>query len=735
MNRKFLHIFILFFLFVAILPAQSEKKIYGYIYDSLSQQPLLGANIVVDGTGLGTASDGNGYFGFENLFTGNYSLIVSYVGYKTKRIDNISVMIDQPAEINIYLVPNSSVLNDVVITGNINSKFSANVKVLSQKDIEKQNSNSVGELLQLIPGIEIIKTGTAGSSQKVSIRGSNTNQVIVMLDGVPLNNQFGGSADLSKIPTNVIEKIEIYQGGSSSRFGSGAIGGAINIITKRNFKNEYKIDLTVGSYNYYNVVPTISGGYGNLSYIVSYNYVNSAGNYPYNYINTYGNETKANRINADIVSKNIYARINYNKNNFSFSINGQHLNAERGLPGPASALSVYARSKNKSQIAGLNIKGTFNNFVLDINGGYSENVTENINFFPENNLNQNLYYQYHYKYQTDIANINTSFYYTYNNFLFITGGYSGKFLYYNDKDLLHDFSVINNATDFSNGFFFHPKLNILLPEPFNNLALIPALRYDEMRLLSKNSEHYENQWSPSFALYLSAGKKNKIYFNSSIAKSFRVPTFSDLFYQDVRIKGKADLLPEKSLNKEIGIGWEINFYGKFSGKINYYAYTIEDMIVWKLGSFEIFRPFNEDAEITGQEYSLKYKFSEINLELGTTYTHLKPLNKNKDKTTFNKIIPYKPQHSVKSNLHYGYKNFSVNISHRFISTRFVTVANTVELPYYNLFDLTMLQTINAYNVKTVIKFSIMNITNENYEIIRDYPVPGRELKIGLTLTY
>ena len=208
-----------------------------------------------------------------------------------------------------------------------------------------------------------------------------------------------------------------------------------------------------------------------------------------------------------------------------------------------------------------------------------------------------------------------------------------------------------------------------------------------------------------------------------------------MFYQDVRVEGKPDLLPEKSLNKEIGLGWMLNSFGKLKGEINYYNYSIEDMIVWKLGSFEVFRPFNNDAEITGQNYSISYQVPNHNISFQIAYTYLQPLDKNNHQTTHNKIIPYHPQHSVKSSIHFGYKNFSAKINYRFVGKRFVTIANTVSLPFYQVVDLTILQKINIGKLEATAIISINNLTNELYEIIRGYPIPGREFRIGIKLNY
>ncbi len=732
--------YILFVLVLILLGrntfAQSTKKIFGYVYDGSGNVPLVGANVLIEGSGIGTSTNENGYFHFDNLLNGSYSVTVSFIGYKSKTEADIIVNGDQPKKVYFYLTKAENKLDEIVITSKNNSGLSS-VKILDSEKIDKSNSQSVAEILKQVSGLEIESTGGIGSAKRISIRGSNTNQVLVLLDGIPLNNQSSANADLSKIPTNIVEKIEIYEGGSSSKFGSGAIGGAINIITKRNFKNEYKLNLSGGTYGYFNVEPGISGNYKNLSFYLSYNSLQSKNNYNYNTLNTTGKQIIEQRINADIKTRNFFSRLNYKYNNYFVSLNAQQFISNRGIPGKTKALTAYARSKNNSVILSTNAKATFDNLIVELNGSYSNNITNNTNMYPDNApLKYRRYSRYDYQYRSNVEILNTTIYYTPFKWMNIIAGYNGKLLNYSDKNFLPSLNPsANKAKDISNGLFVHQEYKIKLPEPFNKITFSPSVRYDEIRISSRKLKRFEHQWSPSLSLYLSAGKKYQVFFKSSISRSFRIPTFSDLFYQDVRIEGKPDLLPEKSLNKEIGLGWQFNNFGELKAEATYYNYTIEDMIVWKLGSFEVFRPFNNDAEITGQNYSLNYKFPNKNLSFTAGYTYLQPLDKNNHQTTHNKIIPYRPQHSFKSSIQFGYKNFTSKIDYRFVSKRYVTIANTVSLPSYQVIDLTLLQKIEFDKLKTTLIFSVNNLANEHYEIIRGYPIPGREFRIGIKLNY
>ena len=275
---------------------------------------------------------------------------------------------------------------------------------------------------------------------------------------------------------------------------------------------------------------------------------------------------------------------------------------------------------------------------------------------------------------------------------------------------------------------------MILPQLALRMIITPAVRYDEIRIESEDQERFDHQWSPGIGAFLSWGKAWQIYTKASAGRSFRVPTFADLFYQDARIEGKPDLLPEKSRNFDFGAGWQIEAWGKFSGEVTRFNYTIDDLIVWRLGSFEVFRPFNTDAAISGEEYAFSAQTPNdwVTFELG--YTHLLPLNKNENQTTFEKIIPYRPRSSIKAGLGFNFKNWRVSVNFRDVGERFVNEANTKEMPPYQVWDanLTWNRKISGFDLG--LKFSVFNLADEKYEIIRDMPLPPREWRLGLSLT-
>jgi vitamin B12 transporter len=152
------------------------------------------------------------------------------------------------------------------------TRIASSVTVITQEDIEKKNKPSVIELLRLVPGISIPNSGGTGQNTRVFMRGTNSNHVLVMMDGVALNDpsDTANAYDFSNLVTDNIERIEILRGPQSTLYGSQAIGGVINIISKKGVgKPSYSGYAEYGRYNSFREGISAMGEEGQTSYSVS----------------------------------------------------------------------------------------------------------------------------------------------------------------------------------------------------------------------------------------------------------------------------------------------------------------------------------------------------------------------------------------------------------------------------------------------------------------------------------
>ncbi len=725
-------------LFSTHLYSQSDIKLQGTVTDTETGMPVQGVNISVQNSGTGTITNRQGHFEIKNLLEGTYSLTFEHIAYEKQTRYDLHVLKDQATQIDIRLVPRILTMPDV----NINAEKwtdSPGIDVWTIRIDETTNktADNAAELIAQVPGIEITDESGSGA-KKISIRGSQSNQVLVLLDGVPLNNQSSGDADLSMVPVNMIEKIEIHKGTSASRFGTGALAGAVNIITRKDIQNNLHLEYRTGAWGYNSISPSVSGQIKNWSYLATYQYHSNDGNYPYEYKDSDHQTIKEDRINADIETQNLFLRTGYQIKNHNLALQYQNLDSDRGIPGKIDGWTPYARIQYDQTGWGMDYQWNHQRFNLKIQPRYMETVTENRNLYPDDvELKYKRYPQYHYQYILEQTIVNSEFNTSPFSWLDFTTGHTFRKQQYDNENLMPVLNPIKQQADeTANGFFINPQIIIPIRNQIN-WSLSPSLRYDIRNSTSSgyDDERIDKHWGPAINSRISAGNEKRIYIKSGYARTFRVPTFADLFYQDVRIDGNPDLLPEKSIQTEAGAGFELFTPFSMRMEISTFKNKIDNLIVWRLGSFEVFSPYNTHAEISGTEYLISMDTPNDWFHFNISYSDLDPFNKSDNLTTRDMIIPYRPQNTFKGTLAGHFFNTELGLDYRQVGKRFVNEANTRWLDSYEVWDLNGSITRQVCQTTLILKFSIYNISNTRYETIRDMPMPGREWRLGLVVNY
>lgn len=182
-------------------------------------------------------------------------------------------------------IPNDAIeLPNVIVTATRTetpeTEIGSAITVVTAKDIADKNINNVADALRTVPGLDVVRTGAVGQQTSVFMRGANSNHTLVLVDGVEMNDPSSptGAFDFAFLQTDNIERIEVVRGAASAAFGSDAIGGVINVITK---KGEGKIKLTGvaegGSYGTWKTGGNISGGTERINYSFDASRLETAG--------------------------------------------------------------------------------------------------------------------------------------------------------------------------------------------------------------------------------------------------------------------------------------------------------------------------------------------------------------------------------------------------------------------------------------------------------------------------
>ncbi len=154
--------------------------------------------------------------------------------------------------------------------------------VIELEDFSREN-NTTSEILSFSPDAVVRDFGGFGQLKTPPIRGSSNNQVFILLDDVRRNSPLGGGGDLSTIPLDYLEKLEIIRGCASALAGSDAIGGAVNIVTKRTGKPFTNSFVTYGSFNILNLNLSRAQKFGNLTYFFSFTHGQSDGDFKFKF--------------------------------------------------------------------------------------------------------------------------------------------------------------------------------------------------------------------------------------------------------------------------------------------------------------------------------------------------------------------------------------------------------------------------------------------------------------------
>jgi len=222
----------------------TDANISGHTVDKNTKDHIGFITIALKGTTIGTATDATGHFFLKNLPIGDFTIIASAVGFKTIE-QKIRLLKGKTIEINFEMVEDAIMLDNVVVSANRNEtkrrEASNIVNVLSNKLFESTNSVCLAQGLNFQPGLRVENNCQNCGFQQVRINGLEGPYSQILIDSRPIFSALAGVYGLEQIPTNMIDRVEVVRGGGSALFGSNAIAGTINIITKEPLNNSLSI--------------------------------------------------------------------------------------------------------------------------------------------------------------------------------------------------------------------------------------------------------------------------------------------------------------------------------------------------------------------------------------------------------------------------------------------------------------------------------------------------------------
>ena len=225
----------------------SDANLIGHVVEAGTKQHLPFIVVTVKGTTISTVTDETGHYFFANLPEGTFDVVASATGYKTVT-KSLTFKKGVTLEHNFEIEEENIALGGVVISANRNEtarRFAPTlVNVLSMKTFETTNSTCLAQGLNFQPGVRVENNCQNCGFQQVRINGLDGPYTQILIDSRPVFSALSGVYGLEQIPANMIDRVEVMRGGGSALFGSSAIAGTINIITKEPLRNSAQLSHT-----------------------------------------------------------------------------------------------------------------------------------------------------------------------------------------------------------------------------------------------------------------------------------------------------------------------------------------------------------------------------------------------------------------------------------------------------------------------------------------------------------
>lgn len=232
------------------ISAKTDANVVGHVIDKKTKEHLPYITISLKGTTIGTTTDATGHYFLKNLPEGKFTVEAKFVGYQTQFFE-IELKKGKTLEIDFELEESNISLNEIVVSANRNETSRrlapTLVSILDVKTFDRTNSCTIADGLGFQPGLRVENNCQNCGFTQVRMNGLEGAYSQILIDSRPVFSALAGVYGLEQIPATMVERIEVVRGGGSALFGSSAIAGTINIITKEPTRNTAQLSHTITS--------------------------------------------------------------------------------------------------------------------------------------------------------------------------------------------------------------------------------------------------------------------------------------------------------------------------------------------------------------------------------------------------------------------------------------------------------------------------------------------------------
>ncbi|MEW6570143.1 MAG: TonB-dependent receptor [Nitrospirota bacterium] len=564
----------------------------------------------------------------------------------------------------------------------------SSVTIIRSEDIEKKGIDFLTDALREVPELNLVQNGGSGKVATVLLRGGSSSHTLVMVDGIKVNSPATGSFDFSGVSVDDVERIEIVKGPQSTFYGSEAMVGVINIITKRGRdKPEAIASFAAGSYGTYKPATTIMGNYKKLDYRLTGSYFHTegisaakAGTERDGYNNTSVSGKigfrPTEKIDLEFVGKYVYDRS---------ELDGFDFFARRAVDDPN-----FIQRRNHSILSG---KGRFYlseawEQVINIS-----RVTEILKFSDPDDTFNNA------EMMTEVDTLDWQNNLQISENFIVTAGAEYK------KEKGENTGNFERFLD-NKALYLNNKLKLF----DETMVLNAGLRYDDLEISGSKTTFRIG------AIYYI--KPAALNIKGTYGTGFRAPALNELFFP---FYGNPDLKPEETISWEAGLEKAL-FQDRVSLSFTYFEQRYKNLIETNPLTFTAANISR--AEVKGVEAGASFKLSDA-LLVRTLYTYLDT----EDRRT-GRRLPLRPQDKFDFSVDISLNDWSFYASYIFVGQRFDSSVDR-NLSSYSVIDV-------SGNYKISKKISLFaridNLLDEEYEESGSFGTPGFSVFGGVKVT-
>ncbi|MCO6493181.1 MAG: TonB-dependent receptor [Phaeodactylibacter sp.] len=729
--------------------AQATGSIEGVVRDAESGELLPLVNVRLADTLVGTSSEFDGSFQLTALKPGRHILLASYVGYKEQRLENIAVEAGKSTEVTINLEPAAVIADEVVVTATLRPQAvklaPASIGLVTSKQIRERNITTFDQAFDEVPGVVVTRSSGA-NVQALSIRGASEvagggigNRVLLLIDGRPAISPESGGALWNLVPLNSIERIEVVKGAYSSLYGSSAMGGVINVITRKpDVEPEMRLHVNYGffnrapasaEYSRYNDFRTIEGSYsrrtGKFAYLLDGGWKANDGHREKSGFDLYNFYGKA----SWQFSKNRFLQVSGNVNRIkndtpatwfstrqAYSVAPHRRDDYQDRRELNTDLYYYALPNSRTKYSSrFYYYHNYSRFTFDDDPG---NDSTNVNFGKQLVAESSVRTQ-------RLGNVSQLDLYSRSGHYII----AGTDIKWDGVVGLPDTVLYGRHQALSLGAYVQDEITFS-----EKLVATLGIRFDHYNILG---ESVENNFSPKLAMAFNARKG--LSLRMLLAQAFRNPAMAERFIKfeqggGLRFQPNPNLESEKLvLSAEFGAKIDVApgasldaalFYNRYNGLISFRQLSkpLEPLL------YEVINL--KAAVMQGLELSYQHRLKDfLILNVGYTFLDARDISDGR----LNDELAYKVRHafSASATAYHGPVTFNVNCRYRSrIREVFIYPGSEPDAAFITnaKLDVKIADHYSCY-------LAVDNIGNEQYEELERYRMPGRGYTAGAVVRF